>query len=144
MAAARFADGWVRLLSKRPPEILFCGASVSQEVKCFAVGPAAHVGADLGEQPQRIVGADAIDLREVHPGELVERRAQIEARFVVLWLLSPARCGQRTGGHGRSRCEPGQVAFDRRIARGELSLIGVEEFQVLLEAEDVFGSVIAA
>ena len=52
--------------------------------------------------------------------------------------------GSGLGGHGRSRCEPGQVAFDRRIARGELSLIGVEEFQVLLEAEDVFGSVIAA
>jgi hypothetical protein len=39
MAAARFADGSVRALSKRPPEILFLGASVSQAVKCFSVAP---------------------------------------------------------------------------------------------------------
>ena len=29
IAAARLAYGWVRLLKRRPPEILFCGASVS-------------------------------------------------------------------------------------------------------------------
>ena len=38
MAAARFAEGCVRLLRRRPPEILFCGARVSHEVKCFSVG----------------------------------------------------------------------------------------------------------
>ena len=38
MAAARLADGWVRELRSRPPEILFFGASVSQDVKCFSVG----------------------------------------------------------------------------------------------------------
>lgn len=37
MAAARFADGCVRELSRGPPEILFLGARVSQEVKCFSV-----------------------------------------------------------------------------------------------------------
>ena len=34
---ARFAERRVRELSTLPPEILFPGASVSQEVKCFAV-----------------------------------------------------------------------------------------------------------
>ena len=38
MAAARFAEGCVRLLRRRPPEILFCGARVSQDVKCVSVG----------------------------------------------------------------------------------------------------------
>ncbi len=38
MAAARFAEGGVRLLSRRPPEIVFCGARVSHEVTCFSVG----------------------------------------------------------------------------------------------------------
>ena len=38
MAAARLADGCVRELRRRPPEILFFGASVSQDVKCFADG----------------------------------------------------------------------------------------------------------
>jgi hypothetical protein len=37
MAAARLAEGWVLELSRRPPEILLLGASVSQEVKCLAV-----------------------------------------------------------------------------------------------------------
>ena len=38
MAAARLADGCVRLLRSRPPEILLFGASVSQDVKCLSVG----------------------------------------------------------------------------------------------------------
>ena len=38
MVAARLADGCVRLLSRRPPETRFWGASVSHEVKCFTVG----------------------------------------------------------------------------------------------------------
>ena len=38
IAAARFADGWVRELISRPPVILFLGARVSHEVKCFSVG----------------------------------------------------------------------------------------------------------
>lgn len=37
IAAARFADGCVRLLKWRPPEVLFFGASVSRDVKCLSV-----------------------------------------------------------------------------------------------------------
>ena len=37
IAAARLADGCVRELRSRPPELLFLGASVSHEVKCFSV-----------------------------------------------------------------------------------------------------------
>jgi hypothetical protein len=37
-AAARFADRRVFELSGRPPEILFPGAKVSQDVKCLTVG----------------------------------------------------------------------------------------------------------
>src|SRR5215467_4097340 len=38
IAAARLAEGGVRELSRRPPEILLLGASASQEVKCLALG----------------------------------------------------------------------------------------------------------
>ena len=38
IAAARLADGSVRALRSRPPDILLWGASVSHEVKCFSVG----------------------------------------------------------------------------------------------------------
>ena len=37
MAAARLAEGSVRALRRRPPEILFLGASVSHDVKCFSL-----------------------------------------------------------------------------------------------------------
>ena len=37
-AAARLADGCVRELRRRPPEILFRGARVSHDVKCCSVG----------------------------------------------------------------------------------------------------------
>jgi hypothetical protein len=97
------ADGCV--LRSRPPEILFCGA-------------AAHVGANLGQQTERILRADAVDLRKIGPGQLVERRAEIKARFVALRLLAPARRGKGRGGRGRVGRESGQMAFDRRVARG--------------------------
>ncbi len=38
MAAARLAEGWVFELMSLPPVILFLGASVSQDVKCFSLG----------------------------------------------------------------------------------------------------------
>ena len=40
MAAARLAEGRVRLLRSRPPDTLFWGASVSQDVKCFSAASA--------------------------------------------------------------------------------------------------------
>ena len=36
------------------------------------------------------------------------------------------------------------MALDGAITRGELLLIGVEEFQILLEHEDVFGAIVPA
>src|SRR6266498_685841 len=38
IAAARLADDWVRAERSRPPEMLFLGASVNHDVKCFSVG----------------------------------------------------------------------------------------------------------
>ena len=51
-AAARLAEGWVLLLRRRPPEIRFWGARVSQAVKWCAVG-----------QRRRSVPISAISLR---------------------------------------------------------------------------------
>lgn len=39
------------------------------------------------------------------------------------------------------RAEPG--GLDGHVARGELSLMAVEEFEILLEREDVFGAIVA-
>ena len=143
MAAARLADGWVRLLSRRPPEILFWGARVSHDGEVLLGGPARHVRADLREQAEGVVGADAVDLREVDAGELVQRRPEVEAGFVLARLLPAPRGGQRRRRRRAGGGELGEVGLDGDIARGELLLIRVEEFEVLLEDEDVFGAVVA-
>ena len=94
IAAARLAEGWVRELRSRPPEILFFGASVSHEMKCFSEGHRPHIGADLREQFQGGVGRDAIDLGEVDTtGQLVQGRPELEAGGVVAWLLGHPRRG---------------------------------------------------
>src|SRR5580704_16451090 len=63
MTAARLAEGGVREVSRRPPETLWLGARVSQEVKCFSVG--AYRGRARPRFLQRGVGTDAVNLTEV-------------------------------------------------------------------------------
>ena len=77
-AAARLADGWVRLRSRRPPETRFWGARVSQAVKWCSVRQRVGVGADLGDQLEGGIGGEAIDLREVDAGEVVEDGPHVE------------------------------------------------------------------
>ncbi len=91
------ADGWVRELRRRPPDILFFGASVSHEVKCFSQGPPAHLGANLREQFQRGVGGDAVDLGEVDAaGQLIQRTPDLKPGFMVARLLGQPRRWQRS------------------------------------------------
>ena len=108
----------------------------------FVGGPARHVGADLGQQPERVVRPDAIELGEVDAGELMEGRPELEAGFVVAWLLPG------TGGRQRRRRLCGvrrqrlQVGFDGRVTDGELLLDVIKGFQVLSQPEEVFGPVV--
>ena len=66
--------------------------------ECFSVGQRVMSVPISDEQAQRVVGADAVDLGQVDAGELVQRRPELEAGFVVARLL---RGGAR-GGQGRS------------------------------------------
>ena len=143
IAAARFADGWCPTAEEASAGDLVVRREREPGREVFLGGPPRHVGPDLGEESERVVGADAIDLRQVDAGELVQRRAEIEARFVLARLVAAAR-GRQRGRRGRGRGgELGEVRLDRGIARGELLLIDVEEFEVLLQHEDVFGAVVA-
>ena len=63
-------------------------------------GPPADVGADLGEQLERVIGGDAIDLGQVGAGQLVERRANVEGRLIPVATGDP-RARQRGGGAPR-------------------------------------------
>ena len=66
-------------------------------------GPAPHVGADLGDELQGAIGGDAIDLRDVDAGEVVQDRPDVDVGFIAAPAGDP-RAGQgRRGGARRSR-----------------------------------------
>ena len=72
----------------------------------------------------------------------MERESEVEARFVLAGLLAPSRDRQRGRRRRRRGGEPGEMRFDHDIAGRELLLIDVEELEVLLEHEEVFGAVV--
>jgi hypothetical protein len=59
------AEGSVRELSRRPPEMRFWGASVSHAVKCLGEGHRVISVPIFGEQFERGVWRDAVDLRQI-------------------------------------------------------------------------------
>jgi hypothetical protein len=143
MAAARLADGWVRELSRPTAGDFVLGGQGEPGGEVLLGEPPRHVGANLGEQLERGAWRDAIDLGEVHPaGEPMQRRADLEARFVVAHL--PAHAGGRQGSGGGLELG-GQglhVRLDRGVTGRELGLTGVEELEILLQDEEVLGSIV--
>ena len=141
IAAARLADGWVRELSSRPPEILFWGASVSHEVKCFSVGQRVMSVPISAINFSAVYGRDAVNLGEVDAaGELMQRRRGSR---------SAVRCRRAGGGRGGAGSGVGgaplgggqalHVGLDGAIAGGQLVLTGVEELEILLQDEECSG-----
>jgi len=65
MAAARLADGCVRLLRRRPPEIVLWGASVSQDVKCFSVGEGDLFVYDLARETMTRLTFDGVRMGSI-------------------------------------------------------------------------------
>src|SRR5229473_4041374 len=64
--------------------------------------PAAHVSADFGDQLQRTIGANAVELAEVGAaGNAMERRAQLHPRFVLLGLQRGRAAGSSAEVGGR-------------------------------------------
>ena len=73
----------------------------------------------------------------------MERGANVEAWLVVARLLPLPRRRQRAGGGGGVGDQRVQMGLDRGIAGGQLALIRLEEFEVLLQDEDVLRAVMA-
>ena len=111
--------------------------------KVLFAGPAQHVGADFREEAERIVGTEAVDLREIDAGQMMQRRPQVTPRFIAPRFLAASRGRQRRRGGGDRGGEALQVGLDGGIARGQVPLILVEAGEVLLEYEDVLRTVIA-
>ena len=105
-------------------------------------GPARGVGADLGDQLEGTVGGEAVDLREVDAGEVMERGPDVDVGFVAVAARDP-----RAREWGRGRVDGGGQRLERGVdgpvARGELRLTHVKEFEILLEDKEVFGAIVA-
>src|SRR5215831_4139301 len=93
----------------------------------FVGRPAAHIGSYFREKPQRIVGADAVNLREIRACELMERCTDVKSWCVLVGLLATTRGRKRCRRWGRGGSQPREVRFDGRIAGGQLPLIRIEE-----------------
>ena len=141
-AAARLAAGWVLELRRRPPDTLVLRSEGEPGGEVMFRGPAREVGPDLGDQFERAVGGEAIDLREVDAGQMMERRADVDVGFVAVsafhaWAWQRRSRRRDAGGQ---RLERG---VDGLVARGELRLTHIEELEILLEDKEVFGPVVA-
>ena len=103
MTAARLAEGGVRELSRRPPEILLLGASVSQEVKCFSVGQRRMSVPISATICSAACGPMAVDLAQVGAaGESMQRGADVEGGRMLLECL--LRRGADSGAEGGGCC----------------------------------------
>ena len=78
-------------------------------------GPLAQISATFRDQAQRQVWTDAVDLRQIEPGQLIQHRTKIEVEVAGL-LRSVAWLGQRRGGVGFAGRQRDQDLLDLRIA----------------------------
>ncbi len=89
---------------------------------------------------------DPINLRQVDAaGQVKQRRAHVEGRGRC---SSGSSGGCADAGSGADRRgdrggERAEVAFDRRVALGDLRLAGVEDLEILLQHEEVVGLIVA-
>ena len=104
-------------------------------------GPAARVGADLGDELEGTVGREAIDLREVDAGQVVQHGPDVEVWFIAASARA-ARAGQRRGGRRDGGRQLLEFGVDGPVAGEELRLAHVKEFEVLPQDKEVLGAVV--
>ena len=102
-------------------------------------GPAARVGADLGDELEGTVGREAIDLREVDAGQVVQHGPDVEVLFIAASARA-ARAGQRRGGRRDGGRQLLEFGVDGPVAGEELRLAHVKEFEVLPQDKEVLGA----
>ena len=109
----------------------------------FPSRPAAHVGADLGDETQRTVRANGMELREIDASELLEGAADVEAGFVAPGLRGRPRRRECACGRGGRGPEGLQVGLGRRVTGSQLVLNHVEQLQVLPQREEVLRPIVS-
>ena len=135
----------VRELRSAPPGNLVLGREGQPGGEVLLGGPARHVGADFRDQPERGVGRNPVDLREVDAArEVMQRGADLEPGFVVARLLGDAGSGYGgVAGVGQSGGQRLDVRLDGAVTGGQLRLTGIEEFEILLQDEEMLGPIVA-
>ena len=107
-------------------------------------GPAAHVGADLGDQLQRRVGAEGIELAQVGAaGESMQRGADVEARLVAFGRGGAPRRRQLAGGRRLPGGKGVEQRLDGSVALSDLLEVELVSREILPEREQVLGAVVA-
>lgn len=94
--------------------------------------PTAHVRADFGDQLQRGLRADGINLTQVSAaGQPMQRSADVETRLVAFGVALTARRWQRGGGL-RLLCGEGvEERFDGGVTLGNLRKVELVGRKVL-------------
>jgi hypothetical protein len=105
--------------------------------------PSAHVGSALGDDPERRVWAEAVDLCEVDAAhERVERVPHLEGGLVLRTTL--ASCFRQSDFRRvATLVEGAQAALDFTVAVLDLHGVEIVEFDSLAKREDVLVSVVA-
>ncbi len=136
---------WLRARTEEAPTGDFVLRGQRQPGREVLLGrPAGHVKADLRDQLERGVRRNPVDLREVDAArEVLEGGADLEARFVVARLPDDPRRWQRRDLCRHLGDQRADVRLDREIARGQLRLTRIEEFQILLPDEEMLGPIVA-
>jgi hypothetical protein len=123
---------------------LLCGASVSHDVKCFSVGQRVMSVPISASSRRALYGPmPSICDRSAPVSWCSGVRRSKRGSFFLTRLRTTARWRQWRQRGGRRRGEPSELGFDRGVARRELPLVRIEELQILLQDEDVFGAVVA-
>lgn len=101
-AAARLAEGLGAGTEEPTARDLVLRGQREPRSEVLRRGPARHVGPNLGDELEGRVGRDAIDLRQIDAsGQVMEGRANLEARFVVTRLLVTRGSGKGVAGVAR-------------------------------------------
>ena len=105
--------------------------------------PGREVVAALGDQLERQVRAEAVDLGQVLAEQRMQRRADIEGQRVRLLGSAPTLAAATDRPPAATDAQSLQHRFDPLVAGRRLVLVDIVQFQCLLQREDVLGAVVA-
>jgi len=109
----------------------------------FVGGPSGTCRCDLREQPQGVVGAEAVKLGQVDARQVVEDVRTSKAGFRVAGLWRDRAGGKRGGRRDDSAVSVCQLGLNREIAGGKLLFGDRSKSSSSAGKRDMFGAIVA-